>query len=813
METYNKSVTPAFRENASALPNVYSAPRYVRKSHIDIQGDYGYIKSKIEKYAKENNFFPGFKIKFLDNDMYDLSEIKQSSEPQYFVAKWIDFRSDKDGEEHASFELTHFYLLITSAKTQFAKMKISSADLHQDTKVHIHFQLKRDPSATDKNNVKYSYKVEVINCSRRNAALQLLEIFMAVGDQHLNDIADKFRTKISKWADKISDIFKPNGSPDVISKFDHKIQSLSMIKQQIENFYESFIKPDNIDEIKFLPYKLPDGLRLFKQADQCGKGFSFRADVEILRSVFLQFGAYMDFIKKSVSNDDQFYSPFIPKGEKFLILKDVQQNWHNDEYFCHELFNGCNPFTIAVANPETLRPEFHQIKDEAGNHVDLRAFPHGDLFISRYPETRPFAHPNSPLPAQRGIYFLEPEVLTAIVDGKFKIIGIGFYFGKDATEFEVFTPTGTWRDMKTPPNIFMLAKMHVMAADSNTHEILKHLGMSHMIGETFAMAHHNTYHFLGSKSKHATDNHAIGAMLLPHFTNLLAINNLARVTLIAPINNQLSNFQGVRGEDFGELIARWYTQKEDLWNTDVGFYEELNQRGFDPATFRHGDKYRFLKDGKRIYDEIVVYVDKVIRQQFTEDSVKNDKLLKAFFNYIANPQYGDIKGFPKAPETLEQVIEVFSKIIWQVSGYHSALNFSQVQSYGYSLMRAPGLRQDLKKLSTYRHDLAKKNKAFLTEDDVSNLYVQETIPTNDMIFGMTEVANVLTTRTVQTFINWSSPFSRLEHNEKNLKSQDAFNVFMDKMAVLEKDIEKDNATAQFRYIHLQPSKVDISISI
>ena len=82
-----------------------------------------------------------------------------------------------------------------------------------------------------------------------------------------------------------------------------------------------------------------------------------------------------------------------------------------------------------------------------------------------------------------------------------------------------------------------------------------------------------------------------------------------------------------------------------------------------------------------------------------------------------------------------------------------------------------------------------------------------------MIFGMTEVANVLTTRTVQTFINWSSPFSRLEHIEKNLKSQDAFNVFMDKMAVLEKDLEKENAAAQFRYIHLLPSKVDISISI
>lgn len=84
--------------------------------------------------------------------------------------------------------------------------------------------------------------------------------------------------------------------------------------------------------------------------------------------------------------------------------------------------------------------------------------------------------------------------------------------------------------------------MHVMACDSQTHEILKHLGMSHMIGETLAMAHHNTYYHLASKSKHDQDNKDIGPMLAPHFTNLIAINNLARVTLIAPINNTLSAF-------------------------------------------------------------------------------------------------------------------------------------------------------------------------------------------------------------------------------------------------------------------------------
>lgn len=296
----------------------------------------------------------------------------------------------------------------------------------------------------------------------------------------------------------------------------------------------------------------------------------------------------------------------------------------------------------------------------------------------------------------------------------------------------------------------MLVKMHALAADSQTHEIVKHLGMAHMLCEALAIAHHNTYNHLAAKPKHTNDNKTIGNLLAPHFTNLLGINNLARVTLIAPVNNKLTAFMGVRGEDFPEVIADWYTQREDLWNTDVGFYDELRTRGFDPATFRHKDKFRYLNNGQRIYDAIQTYVDKVVRAQFTEETVITDKLLKSFFNYISNPSYGDIKGFPKAPESLDQVIEALTKIIWQVSGYHSALNFSQVQSYGYILHRPTGLRQPLFRPTTWQHDLKRKNKKFVSPDgsDVTQFFVQESLPTNDMIFGMAELANVLTTRTV-----------------------------------------------------------------
>ncbi len=75
-------------------------------------------------------------------------------------------------------------------------------------------------------------------------------------------------------------------------------------------------------------------------------------------------------------------------------------------------------------------------------------------------------------------------------------------------------------------------------------------------------------------------------MLDPHFTNLIAINDLARVTLIAPVSNLISLFFGVRGEDFAEIIANWYTEQGKNFWENVGFYDELKSRGFYPESFR-----------------------------------------------------------------------------------------------------------------------------------------------------------------------------------------------------------------------------------
>lgn len=84
---------------------------------------------------------------------------------------------------------------------------------------------------------------------------------------------------------------------------------------------------------------------------------------------------------------------------------------------------------------------------------------------------RAFVYPNVDEENKRGVLVMEPEVLIGIdKDNKMIPLSIGFYFGKDGTQFEVFTPsTISWRGLKTPINIWKLAKSHALAADSMTH--------------------------------------------------------------------------------------------------------------------------------------------------------------------------------------------------------------------------------------------------------------------------------------------------------------------------------------------------------
>jgi len=66
------------------------------------------------------------------------------------------------------------------------------------------------------------------------------------------------------------------------------------------------------------------------------------------------------------------------------------------------------------------------------------------------------------------------------------------------------------------------------------------------------------------------------------------------------------------------------------------------------------------------------------------------------------------------------------------------------------------------RLTTYREDLTKGG--WLSDDDVTTKFIHDTLPTNSQIFGATAIANVLTTRTVNNFTDFASPFGRVSHD-------------------------------------------------
>lgn len=112
-------------------------------------------------------------------------------------------------------------------------------------------------------------------------------------------------------------------------------------------------------------------LDCFRYASDVGRGFSLRSDVEVLRSLLRQIGANMDFVRKSIKTEDPFYLPFLPPGNKFDIVKMAADNWYTDKYFCNELFNGCNPYTIRVIEPSKVPEEFKEIVCPDGNKINL----------------------------------------------------------------------------------------------------------------------------------------------------------------------------------------------------------------------------------------------------------------------------------------------------------------------------------------------------------------------------------------------------------------------------------------------------------
>jgi len=241
----------------------------------------------------------------------------------------------------------------------------------------------------------------------------------------------------------------------------------------------------------------------------------------------------------------------------------------------------------------------------------------------------------------------------------------------------IFTPSPTG----TPENqrwSWLIAKTIVQIADANYHELISHLGRTHLLIEPFVIA----------TERELAPNHPLGILLRPHFEGTLFINNAATVGLINKKGIVDATFGGTLDESLRITLegVRGYPYSFN----DSMLPEFLKKRGVDnPKTL---PDYPYRDDGMLIWNAIHHWVDSYLSIYYqNEQDLVDDSELQNWVKSLTSDDGGRMTGFGESnsSEGLDihskaYLIDAVTLIIFTCSAQHAAVNFAQATYMSYT---------------------------------------------------------------------------------------------------------------------------------
>ncbi|WP_106393028.1 lipoxygenase family protein [Enhygromyxa salina] len=220
-----------------------------------------------------------------------------------------------------------------------------------------------------------------------------------------------------------------------------------------------------------------------------------------------------------------------------------------------------------------------------------------------------------------------------------------------------------------------LAKLHVQSADGNYHELISHLGLTHLLIEPFAVASH----------RHLAQQHPVYVLLLPHFQGTLFINSSAITSLINPggVVDQLLA---------GTIESDWSVVSTALTSLDFNAHmlpNDLEARGVaDPKLFPN---YPYRDDALLVWAAIEAWVRDYLSIYYNnDDDVVGDPELQAWYQDLVSPDGGCVQGLGERRAdgsvglfTFDYLTKVLTMVIFTGSAQHASVNFPQrgIMSY------------------------------------------------------------------------------------------------------------------------------------
>ena len=218
-------------------------------------------------------------------------------------------------------------------------------------------------------------------------------------------------------------------------------------------------------------------------------------------------------------------------------------------------------------------------------------------------------------------------------------------------------------------NRWLMARLFVQAADISYNQSVNHLGMTHLLEESFALSTH----------RQLATSHPLNVLLSKHFTALLVINQLGKMTLLKTgpegLINQLLEC-GVGGKDneplgaSGLISAAYAGWKFD----DLDFAAQLARRGMDSGSLPY---FPYRDDGMLVWEVLGQYARDYVALYYKGDAdVTEDSELQAWAHELRTA--GNVTSLP-ALDGVETLVKVVQRLLWTAGPQHASVNFPQVE--------------------------------------------------------------------------------------------------------------------------------------
>ena len=353
--------------------------------------------------------------------------------------------------------------------------------------------------------------------------------------------------------------------------------------------------------------------------------------------------------------DYEGYFPVLPKP-------NVIKTYQTDDSFSEQRLCGANPLVLRQIQAMPLDFAFTilEVQEKFGDTINLiEKLANGNLYVADY---RPLSFIKGGT-YQRGKKYLP----TPLAFFCWRSSGFSDRGQLVPIAIQINPAAGKQSQLITPfddPLIWFHAKLCVQIADANHHEMSSHLCRTHFVMEPFAIV----------TARQLAENHPLNLLLKPHFRFMLANNDLGRKRLVnrgGPVDELLA---GTLQESL-QLVVNAYKE----WSLDeFALPTELKNRGVDnEGNLPH---YPYRDDGLLLWNAIKKFVSEYLKIYYkTPENLTADFELQAWAQELVSQSGGRVKGVPDRIETLQQLVDIATAVIFTCGPQHAAVNYPQYE--------------------------------------------------------------------------------------------------------------------------------------